>query len=141
MAQSPSEILANSYEQLEEGGLGKVTRGGIAGVLTTIALSLISGILTLKDLVVQPLTGATEGLANTMESLTGSGGAVLEPAAQASGQSASQFGIFAIGAAIFAFMFGVFVYNRFMTYIGSDLPFTDMNIPGIGYVEESDEED
>ena len=140
MAKSPSQILEDSYTRMKDGGVTNVAKGGVAGVLSAISLALISGVMTLGDLVTKPLTGMAGGLTRTMESLTGGPADIIGPATRTTGLATQDWGLFAFAAGVGGTMLGVIVFNRAMNYAGTDLPFTDADIPLLGFVGADDED-
>ena len=97
MASRSRELLNRAAEADD---LASLLKQGIGGAMLAVATGLITGILTLADLVILPVQALGEGIAGTVDGFIGGIGLILGAGAEATARSL--LGAFNVGPFTFA---------------------------------------
>lgn len=117
---------------------------GLGGTLLALSVGLISGILSLADLVIKPIDAFGEALGDLVASIFGGPARIVDAGIEAT--VASLLGPFSIGPATYALsiasvLLGLYVVNQYRDEedTGNLIPGLPTDIPYIG--EEEEDED
>ena len=140
MATTPSDLLDRAKGADDLGGLVKQ---GVGGTLLAMSTAIISGILSLNDVVTEPLDALAGALAELTVALFGSPAEIVFAGAQATAESL--LGPFNVGPLTWALgigsvLAGLWIIGRFRDEeeTGNLIPGLPFDIPFIGEEEEAD---
>lgn len=121
--------------------LGSLAQQGIGGILLALATGVITGFLSLADIVIKPANAFAESLARLTVAIFGSPARIIIAGAQESARSLSAG--FAVGPFTFALGVGsvllaIYVVGRFRgeDETGNLIPGLPFDIPFLGQEEE-----
>lgn len=139
----PQDLLDRAAAADDLAGLLKQ---GIGGAILAVGISIASGILTVADLVILPLSALGEELAETISAIFGVGD-IIDAGTEATAQSLT--GSFNVGPATFALsiasvLLGFYIISRYLaedetSNIGLFGTGIDVPTPGFGDAEEEEE--
>jgi hypothetical protein len=133
----------------DAGSLGAVLFRGIGATLLAVGTALASGVLTIADVIIVPLSALTDAASALVGAIFGGAAFIIESGAAATGISIGPGGTFNLGPLTFALGIGAVLLALYLVtaYVSEEptgnfvpgIPF-DAPTPGLDGPEEDDEE-
>lgn len=129
--------------------LGSILKDGIGAVFLSVAAALVSGVLTVADVVTIPLGYLAQAVGELIDAIVGGGAFIIETGAQVTGVSLTgpwNVGPLTFAVAIGAVLIGYFVIIKYLEEreTGDTFPLIGgfgTDIKFIGVTEEGEEDD
>ncbi|WP_226010525.1 hypothetical protein [Halomicrobium salinisoli] len=149
MARAGGERVRRLFQRAADAGsLGGVIFEGIGAVLLAVGTALASGVLTIADVLIVPLSALTGAVGDLIDAIFGGAAQIIDIGALATALSIGPGGMFNLGPLTFALaigsvLLGLYVVVAYLSEepTGNFFPGIPFDIPTPGFTGPEEDED